>query len=169
MISEKRVKQLRSLLLQGLILVAVVVAIHFYQTRHTVHGIAPILSGITLQGHAAELATDRPTLVHFWATWCPVCRFELDTIDALAKDYPVITVAMEDTPAPQILAYMREQQVDFPVLHDPAGELASAYGVRAVPTSFIVNHQGEISTTTVGYTTGLGLRIRLWLATFSAS
>ncbi len=159
----------RSMLLQGMLLLLVLVAVQWYQTRNTATGPAPALDGVTLQGQVASLAATQPTLVHFWATWCPVCRFELDTIDALAKEYPVITVAMEDTSSREILAYMQAQQVDFPVLHDPDGELADAYGVRAVPTSFIVNTRGEISSTTVGYTTGLGLRIRLWLAAWLGS
>ena len=104
-------------------------------------------------------------LVHFWATWCPVCRLELGTIDSLAKDYPVITVAMEDTAAAEILGYMQEHDVTFPVLHDPQASLARQYGVQAVPTSFVVDEQGQIRSATVGYTTELGLRLRLWLAT----
>ncbi|MGE0082668.1 MAG: protein disulfide oxidoreductase, partial [Thiohalomonadaceae bacterium] len=42
--------------------------------------------------------------------------------------------------------------------------LAARYGVRAVPTTFIIDGAGRIRFREVGYTTGPGLRLRLWLA-----
>jgi thioredoxin-related protein len=49
------------------------------------------------------------------------------------------------------------------VINDPDGALAAAWGVRGVPTFFVVDSQGMIRFREVGYTTGLGLRWRLWL------
>ena len=50
------------------------------------------------------------------------------------------------------------------MVNDPDGRLAGAWGVHAVPATFIVDTNGEIRFVEVGYTTGLGLRLRLWLA-----
>jgi alkyl hydroperoxide reductase subunit AhpC len=52
----------------------------------------------------------------------------------------------------------------MPIVLDPDGRLARAWGVRSLPTSFVVDREGEIRTVEVGYTTELGLRARLWLA-----
>ena len=103
-------------------------------------------------------------LVHFWATWCPVCRAEQDTIEALAKDHPTVTVAMQSGAAAVVAEHLNKEALSFPVLNDPDGAISAEWGVRAVPTSFVVDGAGQIRFVEVGYTTGLGLRLRLWLA-----
>lgn len=59
---------------------------------------------------------------------------------------------------------MREHELDFPVVNDPDGSIARAWGVHAVPASFILSPDGQIRFVEVGYTTGIGIRLRLWLA-----
>ena len=103
-------------------------------------------------------------LVHFWATWCPICRAEQGSIDALARDTPVITVAMQSGDRNAVVQHLRKEELNFPVLNDPDGVIAAQWGVRAVPASFIVDGAGQIRYVEVGYTTGIGLRLRLWLA-----
>ena len=106
----------------------------------------------------------KPVLVHFWATWCPICRAEDGSIHDLAQDYRVLTVATNSGDAQEIARYMEENNLEFPVLLDESGEMGSRWGVNGVPSSFIVDSAGEIRSVAVGYTTGIGLRIRLWLA-----
>jgi alkyl hydroperoxide reductase subunit AhpC len=62
--------------------------------------------------------------------------------------------------------YMREQGVSFPVVNDAEGKISARWGVHAVPASFIIDTEGKIRYVEIGYTTGLGLRFRLWLASF---
>jgi len=151
-------------LLEALVVVGVVVAVHAYTQRGTVRGTAPALAGTLLDGGHFNLADQRgrPVLVHFWATWCPVCRLELSSIASIAKDYRVITVAQQSGSADAIRAYLRKHQVRFPVLADPDGSLSRRYGVRAVPASFVLGPRGQIRFVEIGYTTELGLRARLW-------
>jgi peroxiredoxin len=156
----------RRWLVEGVSLFVIVGLLHAFTTRGTVSGEAPGLSGVTLDGRPVSLADLRgqPVLVHFWATWCPVCGLEQGGIDALAGKRQVLTVAMEDTPADAIRRYMADKSVDYPVLHDPGFEHAARWGVSSVPASFIVDPEGRIRFTEVGYTTGLGLQLRLWWA-----
>jgi thiol-disulfide isomerase/thioredoxin len=144
----------------------VVFAVHLYRTWDTASGIAPPLAGVDLEGRPLALTElrGRPVLVHFWATWCPVCRFEQDSIQAISRDWTVLSVALEETPVEELRAYMDEAGLSFPVLRDTDGALAARYGVRGVPASFVVDAAGRIRFTAVGYTTGVGLRLRLWLA-----
>ncbi len=151
---------------QLLAAVLIIAAVGFWQTRDLASGMAPPLAGTDVHGRMLELAQWRgkPVLVHFWATWCPVCRLEQDSIAAIAEDWPVLTVAMQSGDAAEVTAHLREHGLDFPVLVDPDGELSGRFGVRAVPTSFVVAPDGRIRFREVGYTTGWGLRLRLWLA-----
>ena len=64
----------------------------------------------------------------------------------------------------EVARYFREQQLSFPVLNDADGRISAAWGVHAVPASFIIDRDGEIRFVEIGYTTGIGLRLRLWLA-----
>jgi peroxiredoxin len=152
------------ILLEVLLLMGCVYLIHLWQTRDSVTGPAPSLVGQTLQGERFDLAELRgqPALVHFWATWCPVCQLESGAIDGLMGDYPLITVAMQSGSEAAIRNYMSEHEVGFPVISDPQGGLASTWGVVGVPTTFIIDAEGNIRFTEVGYTTGLGLRARIW-------
>ncbi|MFN2309509.1 MAG: TlpA family protein disulfide reductase [Gammaproteobacteria bacterium] len=149
------------------VVLAAVLAIHLYQTWDTATGVAPPLEGVDLSGRPLTLTELRgqPVLVHFWATWCPICRLEEDSIQAISQDWTVFSVALEDTPVEALRAYRREAGLSFPTLRDVDGQLAARYGVRGVPTSIVVDANGNIRFTSVGYTTGLGLRLRLWLAT----
>ena len=156
----------RRWLRDALLLLAVVAAVHIYQTRHAVTGLAPPVVGTDVRGQSIDLAVlrGRPVLVHFWATWCPVCRAEEDSIAAIARDWTVLGIALEDTPPAELQAYMDKAGLNFPTLRDVQGQLAQAYGARAVPTTFVIDASGHIRFTEVGYTTGPGLRLRLWLA-----
>ena len=103
-------------------------------------------------------------MIHFWATWCPVCRLELDNIAALQPEHRVITLAMMSGTDGEILDYLKETKIDFPVISDPQGSIAQNWGVTGVPATFILDGEGRIRFVEVGYTTTLGLRARLWLA-----
>jgi thiol-disulfide isomerase/thioredoxin len=162
----KKRRQLWSWLL-NLVLIAVAFgAVTWWKNRPLVSGPAPPLAGVTLSGHAFDLGIARtePILVHFWATWCPVCQMMDGTIDAIAKDHRVITVALHSGTAQEIARYMRQAGLAFPVMADPDGQIASRWGVSGAPTTFVVDAAGQIRAATVGDSTGPGLRARLWLA-----
>lgn len=143
-----------------------VLGVRAWQQSGVASGPAPALTGVLLDGKPVALTAfaGRPVLVHFWATWCPICRAEQGSIEALARDTPVITVAMQSGAHAAVAQHMRNETLSFPVLNDPDGAIATLWGVRAVPASFIVDGAGQIRYVEVGYTTGIGLRLRLWLA-----
>ncbi len=144
----------------------VILGVRFWQQQGVVSGPAPTLTGVLLDQKHFSLAAmkGQPVLVHFWATWCPVCGAEQDTIEALAKDHPTITVAMQSGAAAAVAEHLNKEALSFPVLNDPDGAISAQWGVRAVPTSFVVDGAGQIRFVEVGYTTSLGLRLRLWWA-----
>ncbi len=157
----------RKLVRNVLVLAVFVAGIRIWQQRDMPSGPAPALHGLTLAGQPYVLPAhpDKPVLVHFWATWCPICSSEQGSIVALAKDHPeVITVAMASGSPDEVSRHLRAQGLAFPVVNDPDGAISRTWGVHAVPASFIVGTDGKIRFIEVGYTTEVGLRLRLWLA-----
>ncbi len=147
------------------LLVALFFAISAFQTRSMASGPAPALAGELLDGGHFDLnqLQGRPAVIHFWATWCGICRREAGTIRDLAVDHSVITVAMQSERA-EVEQFLHLGGGRYPVLLDESGELSRRFGVQAVPATFILDSNGTIRYATVGYTTELGLRTRLWLA-----
>lgn len=149
------------------LIVALIVGVRAYMTRSVATGPAPAIEATTLGGEAISLAAlgDRPVLVYFWATWCPICSGMRGSIADIARDHPVVAVAMQSGSNAEVLAYLSEHQWRVPVVvNDIDGRLAHAYGVRGVPASFIVDRRGKIRAVEIGYTTEIGLRLRLWWA-----
>ncbi|WP_455210117.1 protein disulfide oxidoreductase [Kaarinaea lacus] len=154
------------LVLEIALIFLVFVAIKTYMQRNLVEGVAPPVQGTLLSGQNISLQAykGQPVLLHFWATWCPVCKLEQNSIDAISKDHSVITIAMNSGNEQEIRTFLKEHHLTFPVLVDENSIIARQFGVQGVPTSFIISPDGNIAFTEVGYTTNWGLRLRLWLA-----
>lgn len=120
----------------------------------------------SLEGETIDLdslSAEGPVLVYFWATWCGVCKLVSPTVDWLADDYTVISVALTSGDSRRVARYMTAKGYHFPVVNDPRGELARAWGISATPSIAVIRN-GEISSFTVGITTPPGLLARLWWA-----
>jgi thiol-disulfide isomerase/thioredoxin len=157
---------LRTLLLEGLVIMILVLLAERLLTRDALRGELPSLNATSMQGQAIDLQAlaGRPFLIHVSASWCPACRIEQGTINALAEDYTVIGIAMQSGSETEVAAYIREAGINYPVISDADGVLARRFGVAGVPTSFVIASDQHISSVTRGLTSGIGLRIRLLLA-----
>lgn len=102
--------------------------------------------------------------LHFWADWCPICKLERDSVTSVAEDWPVITVAMQSGKADTINAYMKKEGLSWTTLVDDTGRIASDYGLKGVPAFIVIGRNGMIRSVSTGYTTELGMIIRLWLS-----
>ncbi len=152
--------------LEILLIVAVVLLVRAWLARDLAQGPAPTIEADLLDGSPISLAdyTDRPMLLHFWATWCPICRLEEGEIMRLSRSHPVLTVAMQSGTSGEVEAHLTERERELDVVNDPDGALARRYGVRAVPSTFIIDRDGQIVFRKQGYAPPLELRFRLWLA-----
>ncbi len=161
-------------LLEAALILAVILGAQYWQTRGLPEGVAPPLAGVLTDGSqvkvgAGDTANGAPTLVAFWATWCPVCTAEEDNIVSVAKDHRVISVAMQSGDAATVTRHLRERGIDLPALVDADGRHATNWRVRGVPTHFVVDGAGNIRFRVVGYATTWGLKARMWWAeTFPA-
>ena len=107
---------------------------------------------------------NKPIMIHFWATWCPVCKAEADNIQRLSEDYQVITIAVKSGSDEDIQTYLAKQDLNFKVINDTDGELAKKFGVNIYPTTFIYDKNREMVFSDVGYTSTWGLKLRMWYA-----
>jgi len=127
-------------------------------------GSLPELAGEAVDGTQLSLAQLRgePVMVHFWASWCGVCHMVESSVQALAGEHRVLSVASRSGAPAKVLRYMQEKQLDFPVINDPSGQIARSFGVRAYPSILFLHPDGSLATVEVGYTTELGMRLRMW-------
>lgn len=154
--------------LAGFLLLAAVIvgAVGYYQQRGIPTEQAPPLSDTTLAGRAVDLhrmTADGPVLIYFWATWCPYCRVVSPVISDLARDHQVISVAMQSGDGDELRGYLRDHELQFPTINDPAGALSGRWGVRVTPTIVIVDSSGDVRWVTSGATSKWGLQLRLAL------
>jgi thiol-disulfide isomerase/thioredoxin len=108
----------------------------------------------------------KKTLLVFWAPWCGVCRTESDTLSGLHDGgngpYHVVSIALGYENIASVKKFMADEGVDYPVLlGGPA--VRDAYKVSQYPTLYILDEEGRVEDTLVGYTTSAGLKLRLWL------
>lgn len=157
----------RKTIMQLMMVILAIFIIRAYQQQDLTTGIAPSFTSKTPSGEVinANPLPDQGVLVHFWATWCPVCKFENDNIQAVSKDYKVLNVAIQSGDDLEIEAYAKENDMQLNnLINDQSGSIAKLYGVKGTPTSFFINPKGRIQFTEVGYITTLGYRLRLWWA-----
>jgi len=128
-------------------------------------GQPPVIYQQTLSGKdVMDNLSKGPMIIYFWAEWCGVCKMMQQPMTAILQDYPIITVAVKSGDKHAVQAYLTEKSLNWPVINDPLGSIAQQYQARGVPSIFFLNQQGEIVLTASGYTSEIGLRLRLWLA-----
>ncbi|HBH01350.1 MAG: hypothetical protein A2W08_12050 [Candidatus Rokubacteria bacterium RBG_16_73_20] len=116
---------------------------------------APLLDGRRLELSAQRGKT---VMINFWATWCPPCREEMPAMERLWRHHQdqgfVMLAVSVDSVTAKVKPFVAEHALTFPVLLDPAMDVANAYGVRALPSTFLVDRRG--------YLTALALGPRRW-------
>ena len=128
--------------------------------------VAPSIAGLTLDGRPFEgLATvQKPLLIYVWGSWCGICRSMQGTLNQIGKEASVVSVALSSGGPETVRGYMEAQGFELSTVVDDDGTVAEAYGVHGVPALFFVDRQGVIQQVTTGFTSALGIRLRLWWA-----
>jgi len=98
----------------------------------------------TIGGAAAalEAARGHAVLVHFFATWCELCREELPALNRLAAraggSVTVLAIAVADADR-SVQRFFATTPVDFPILLDRDRAVAKAWNVATLPTTFVLD------------------------------
>lgn len=130
---------------------------------------APAFTLRSLDGKPVSLAELRGkrVLLHFWATWCGVCRQEHGALNAvqagLGPDEVLLSIVADSEDPEAIRRYAKDAGIGYPVLLADAAVVRS-YRVGAFPTNYFVSKEGQITGHTVGMSTRLGMNARLGCA-----
>jgi peroxiredoxin len=94
------------------------------------------------------------TLLRFWADWCPYCKFEMPRIDVFyrrlrKKGFEVVAVNVAQT-SNVVEAFTAQLNLSYPMILDPDGKLAQFYGVKGIPTNFLIDRSGILREILVG-------------------
>jgi thiol-disulfide isomerase/thioredoxin len=92
--------------------------------------------------------------LNFWATWCPPCREEMPSMEALhqifrGKDLEFLAIDIQED-RNTVAAFMRDKGLNFPAALDSTGRISAEYGIRGIPTTFIIDREGAVVATVVG-------------------
>ncbi len=165
----KRRRTLRWALELGLV-IGIFLAINAWQTQnHLSDAPAPAFELAGLDGTRTSLESlkGKRVLLHFWATWCGVCKLELSSLnavyDGLAEDEALITVVADSDDKEALTRFIREHELRYPVLLADEAVLSN-YRVSAFPTNYFIDEGGEVSSVTVGLSNRIAYRLRLALA-----
>lgn len=158
-----------SLLLDVVLILAVLLAVHTWQTRNlpddepAPETIRALLDG---SGEVSAIRPGEAGVVYFFAPWCFYCKTSIGNLDDLVDDGRIAwgtAVALDYENIAEVEEFIRETDVSLPVLMgDP--RVAADWGVRAFPTYYAIDAQGRISSRSVGYSTWLGMWARAWMA-----
>jgi cytochrome c biogenesis protein CcmG, thiol:disulfide interchange protein DsbE len=120
--------------------------------------LAPDFELKTPTGETVRLSDLRgqAVLVNLWATWCPPCRAEMESIEKVYQEYKdrgftVLAVNMTyQDDALSIMPFVNKQKLTFPILLDETGDMANAYQLRSLPSSYFIRPNGIINEVVIG-------------------
>jgi cytochrome c biogenesis protein CcmG/thiol:disulfide interchange protein DsbE len=118
---------------------------------------APDFELPTKAGSVVSLQSMRGHVVYvdFWASWCKPCRKSfpwMNTLQAKYRDKGLQIVAVNvDSDLEQVKPFLEKYPADFVVAYDADGKVASQYQVKGMPSSYLIDKQGNIHASHIGF------------------
>jgi cytochrome c biogenesis protein CcmG/thiol:disulfide interchange protein DsbE len=93
--------------------------------------------------------------IDFWASWCGPCRQSLPLYEVMNKSLPqdkfqLVAINLDES-REDALQFLNKHPVSYTVAFDPEGVSASSWGIRAMPSSFLIGPRGEIIKEWIGF------------------
>lgn len=97
-------------------------------------------------------------MINFWASWCGPCRQEMPLLEALHKKYNALGFTLlgvnVEQDSSKANAYLRDISVSFPILFDTKNSVSKAYNIAAMPSTVMVDRDGNLRYLHHGYKPG---------------
>ncbi len=156
--------------MDGAVLIAIFLGVNAWQSRGHLRGEAPAFELRVFEGGEERVSNTtlmgKPTMLVFWAPWCGVCKADspaVSRVKSIVGDRAnVVSIASEYESLRDVHRYIDDVGVDYPVLLG-GKQTARDFQVRAFPTVFFLDSDGNIDGSVVGYTTTAGMLARLLL------
>ena len=119
--------------------------------------LSPLVHAAATQAEALDLDAYRGKVVvlDFWASWCVPCKRSFPWLNAMharyGKEGLVIIGVNVDKDANEAKAFLEEYPAQFRIHYDPDGKLAEEYGVRGMPSSFVIGRDGQLAAQHLGF------------------
>ena len=131
------------------------------ETPQLVNGAPP--PGFTLprlEGGNSRFPEDyrgQVVMIRFWADWCPFCKGEMTALEPVYQrlrdqGFQILAVNVRQD-AQTANAFVRRLGISYQTLLDSSGEVARAYGVQGLPTTFFVGRDGTLHNRILGEST----------------
>lgn len=126
---------------------------------------API-TATSFSGQSFSLAKfeGKPVFINFWGSWCAPCRREAPQLRAfnriLGRSARLIGVAYE-SPRAQAVAFAHKAGWEYPIVSAPCCDLGDRYGVVGLPTTIVVDSNGQVVDRLIGPQTAARLTAEL--------
>ncbi len=105
----------------------------------------------SLQGEEVSLDQykGKHLLVNFWATWCGPCKMEMPSLEALyqrfkTKEFDILAISNDMYGKIVVEPYIKANNLSFTVLLDTQLKVSYQFGVISLPTTFLIDPQGNI-------------------------
>jgi cytochrome c biogenesis protein CcmG/thiol:disulfide interchange protein DsbE len=100
----------------------------------------------------------------FWASWCPPCIESLPAWESMRKNigtdqFELIAVNVDENPEDGE-EFLDRFSLSYPILFDPEGEIGIPYGIRSLPTSYLIDSNGQIVEEFRSFNTGDEIQIQ---------
>jgi thiol-disulfide isomerase/thioredoxin len=93
--------------------------------------------------------------VDFWASWCTPCRRSFPWLNEIMSRYSdqgfVIVGVNVDKERALADEFLRETPARFPIAYDPEGSMAEKYEVLGMPSSFLIDREGNVISSHIGF------------------
>ena len=130
------------------------------QVRADISGPAPDFTLKSRSGENIKLSELRGqvVMINFWASWCGPCRQEMPLLEQIYQHYQPMGFTLlgvnveEDSAAAEKV--LKEISVSFPVLYDNKNRVSESYQVRAMPSTFLIDRDGQVRYLHQGYKSG---------------
>ena len=107
------------------------------------------LKGLDGQKYELSDCQGKIVIINFWAVWCPPCKIEIPDLIELYDTYKeqglmVFGIAIDSGKDEKIQKKAEELKINYPVVNGDEYYIRKAFGgIRAVPTTFMINQKGE--------------------------
>lgn len=86
--------------------------------------------------------------VNFWTTWCPDCVYEMPDIEKLQKkinnkNFIILAIDLKESKK-KVKKFIKKHKLTYKILLDKKGAMGRAFGIRSIPTTFILNRKGGL-------------------------